>query len=316
MSAGPNQGGVRYLLVDDEAGQRLDNFLFAQFRNLPRSRVYRMVRGGEVRINGGRAKFHSRLKKGDKVRLPPVRLPEAQAPPTELPERLAARLENAIIEEHDDLLVLNKPSGMAVHGGSGLSWGLIEALRVLRGPKLELVHRLDRETSGVLLVARKRSALKVWQQAFRPETKRTLKRYLAMVDGAWPKRVERVQDPLLRFETPTGERRVRVDAAGKPSHTEFTVLKEGGAGTLLQATLKTGRTHQIRVHTASRGHPVLGDDKYGGADSDARSSSLGVPRLALHASQLRVDSAELKADFNAPVPDDLLTLFAKVGFRP
>lgn len=315
MNDRPESGGVRYLLVDDEAGQRLDNFLFAQFRNLPRSRVYRMVRGGEVRINGGRAKFHNRLKKGDKVRLPPVRLPAAQPPPTELPESLAARLEAAVIEETDELLVLNKPSGLAVHGGSGLSWGLIEALRVLRDPKLELVHRLDRETSGVLLVAKKRSALKAWQMAFRPESKTTVKRYLAMVDGPWPRRVQRVQDPLLRFETKTGERRVRVDAAGKTAHTEFKVLREGEAGTLLQATLKTGRTHQIRVHTASRGHPVLGDDKYGGPQADARSKALGVPRLALHAGQLSVASAELAAEFVAPLPEDLLALFAKVGYR-
>ena len=316
MSQIPSSGGVRYLLVDDEAGQRLDNFLFAQFRSLPRSRVYRMVRGGEVRINGGRAKFHTRLKAGDKVRLPPVRLPEAQELPTKLPESLAAKLEASIIEEQDDLLVLNKPSGLAVHGGSGQSWGLIEALRILRGPKLELVHRLDRETSGVLLVARKRSALKAWQQAFRPETKSTVKRYLALVDGPWPNRVQRVQDPLLRYETKSGERRVRVDDSGKPSHTEFAVLSEAPQCTLLQATLKTGRTHQIRVHAASRGHPVLGDDKYGGAGADARSLALGVPRLALHAAQLSVSNADLSANFLAPLPDDLSELFARMGYRP
>ncbi len=316
MSDRPVSGGVRYLLVDDEAGQRLDNFLFAQFRNLPRSRVYRMVRGGEVRINGGRAKFHTRLHRGDKIRLPPVRLPAAQSPPTELPEGLAARLEAAIVEERDDLLVINKPSGLAVHGGSGVSWGLIEALRVLRGPKLELVHRLDRETSGVLLVAKKRSALKLWQQAFRPESRTTQKRYLALVDGPWPRRVVRVQEPLLRFATQTGERRVRVDPSGKPAHTKFEVLHESTAATLVQATLKTGRTHQIRVHAASRGHPVLGDDKYGSAAADLRGKGLGVPRLALHAAQLRVTGSELTGDFVAPVPDDLRELFAKVGYRP
>lgn len=316
MGDTPKGAGVRYLLVEDEAGQRLDNFLFAQFRNLPRSRVYRMVRGGEVRINGGRAKFHTRLKAGDKVRLPPVRLPEAQVLPAELPKSLEAKLETAIIEEHDDLLVLNKPSGLAVHGGSGQSWGLIEALRVLRGPKLELIHRLDRETSGVLLVARKRSALKAWQQAFRPESKSTMKRYLTLVDGPWPSRIQRVQEPLLRYETPNGERRVRVDDAGKASHTEFMVLQTDADCTLLEATLKTGRTHQIRVHTASRGHPVLGDDKYGGAGADARSKALGVPRLALHAAQLKVSSPDFKADFVAPLPEDLQPLFARMGYRP
>jgi len=210
--------------------------------------------------------------------------------------------------------VINKPSGLAVHGGSGLSWGLIEALRVLRGPKLELVHRLDRETSGVLLVAKKRSALKAWQQAFRPESRTTQKRYLALVDGCWPRRIVRVQEPLLRFETRTGERRVRVDPTGKPAHTEFKVVHEGGAATLLQATLKTGRTHQIRVHAASRGHPVLGDDKYGSAEADERGKRLGVPRLALHAAQLRVTGGELKGNFAAPVPSDLNELFVKLGY--
>jgi 23S rRNA pseudouridine955/2504/2580 synthase len=168
----------------------------------------------------------------------------------------------------------------------------------------------------VLLVARKRSVLKAWQQAFRPETKSTVKRYLVMVDGPWPSRVQRVQDPLLRYETDTGERRVRVDDSGKPSHTEFAVLKGGKQCTLLQATLKTGRTHQIRVHAASRGHPVLGDNKYGGAGSDARSQALGVARLALHAAQLSVNNAELSASFVAPLPADLRPLFERVGYTP
>lgn len=306
---------VRLHTITDEAGQRLDNFLFAQFRSLPRSRVYRMVRGGEVRINGGRAKFHTRLKEGDKVRLPPVRLPEATPLPDKLPDGLARTLEAAVIESTDDLLVINKPAGLAVHGGSGLSWGLIEALRVLHGPKLELIHRLDRQTSGVLLIARKRSALKAWQVLFRPETRGTHKQYLALVAGVWPSRVARVQEPLLRYETSSGERRVRIDPAGKPSHTEFEVLSGNSDSTLLQATLKTGRTHQIRVHAAGRGHPVLGDDKYGSSETDALGTALGVPRLALHAARLRVTQPELRADFSAPVPADLLGVFERAGYR-
>lgn len=305
---------VRYR-VTDEAGQRLDNFLFAQFRSLPRSRVYRMVRSGEVRINGGRARFHTRLQAGDEVRLPPVRVPEAVPLPDKLPDGLAARLEAAVIERTPDLLVINKPAGLAVHGGSGLSWGLIEALRVLHGPKLELIHRLDRQTSGVLLIARKRSALKAWQVLFRPETRGTQKDYLALVDGVWPSRVGRVDEPLLRYETPNGERRVRIDPAGKASLTEFVALSEGADCTLLRATLKTGRTHQIRVHAAGRGHPVLGDDKYGGRESDARALNLRVPRLALHAQRLRVSQGDIQADFLAPVPDDLLGPFMQAGYE-
>ena len=306
---------VRHFKVTEEDGQRLDNFLFAQFRSLPRSRVYRMVRSGEVRVNGGRARFHTRLKTGDEVRLPPVRTAESIPLPTKLPESLEQALRSAVIDDSEDLLVINKPAGLAVHGGSGVSWGLIEALRVLHGPRLELIHRLDRETSGVLLVAKKRSALKSWQLLFRPESRQTDKQYLALVDGVWPGRVTRVDEPLLRYERPGGERRVRVDAAGKPSLTEFSVLHGTSDCTLLNAKLKTGRTHQIRVHAASRGHPLLGDDKYGGAEADARSKALDVPRLALHAHRLRVNGGPLAADFIAPLPRDLQRLFSSLGYQ-
>jgi len=310
--AGPQ---VRHYKVTEEEGQRLDNFLFAQFRSLPKSRVYRMVRSGEVRINGGRARFHTRLKAGDQVRLPPVRTPESKAMPQSLPEGLAQALDAAVIEEADDLLVINKPAGLAVHGGSGQSWGLIEALRFMRGPRLELIHRLDRETSGVLLIAKKRSALKAWQLLFRPESRGTDKRYLALVDGVWPARVKQVAEPLLRYERPGGERRVKIDPAGKPSQTDFQILCGTPDATLLQAKLRTGRTHQIRVHAASRGHPVLGDDKYGGAEVDTRAQLMGVPRLGLHATSLRVTEASLSAYFVAPVPEDLAPLFRQVGYR-
>jgi len=311
---------VRHYRVSEEEGQRLDNFLFAQFRSLPKSRVYRMVRSGEVRINGGRARFHTRLKAGDQVRLPPVRTPESIEAPKTLPDGLAQALKASVIEHSDDLLVVNKPAGIAVHGGSGLSWGLIEALRVLYGPRLELIHRLDRETSGVLLVAKKRSVLKAWQLLFRPENRNTNKEYLALVDGVWPARIKQVDEPLLRYEKTKGtqglgERRVKIDSAGKPSQTDFVVLSGTAECTLLQATLRTGRTHQIRVHAASRGHPVLGDDKYGSAGADARAKALGVPRLALHAVRLRVSDPSLSADFMAPVPSDLMPLFSRAGYR-
>jgi len=305
--------GVRYHLVNEEGGQRLDNFLFARFRALPKARVYRMVRSGEVRINGGRAKFHTRLKVGDKVRLPPVRLPAEQQLPATLPDELAEVLTSAVLRETPDLLVINKPAGMAVHGGSGLSWGLIEALRVLRGPRLELIHRLDRQTSGVLLVAKKRSALTHWQALFRPESRGTRKQYLALVDGPWPAAIRVVDEALLRFTTSAGERRVRQDAAGKRAETHFQVVGTGADCSLLRVELKTGRTHQIRVHAASRGHPILGDDKYGGAASDERAKRLGVDRLMLHAARLQANVDGEEVDFTAPLPADLRAVLGTTG---
>jgi 23S rRNA pseudouridine955/2504/2580 synthase len=268
-----------------------------------------MVRSGEVRVNGGRAKVHYRLQLGDDVRLPPVRQ-QLAPPPSVIPAGLAARLTDAILYESDDLLVLNKPSGLAVHGGSGLSFGVIEALRCLRGPRLELIHRLDRETSGVLLIAKTRAALIRWQAAFRPEVGGTSKQYLVLVAGVWAHRHLSVRRSLTKFTAASGERRVRLDQAGKFARTDFQLLAKNADYSLLQASLHTGRTHQIRVHCHAEGHPVLGDDKYGNAAIDALSKRLGVRRLCLHAARLRVRTPAMQESFSAPVPGDIQVLIA------
>ena len=326
------QSAVRHVTIDEQVGQRIDNFLFAQFRKLPRARVYRMVRSGEVRVNGRRVKFHYRLSEGDEVRLPPVA--NVIAPQVaQVPAGLTARLADAVLHEDQDLLVLNKPSGLAVHGGSGLSFGLIEALRSSHGPHIELIHRLDRETSGVLLIAKNRKTLRRWQEQMRPRvvdigqasraegrvdsepgaprwnaSGRTSKQYLVLVQGVWPARVRSVRRALTKFTAASGERRVRCDPQGKSSRTDFQVLAAGTDYSLVQASLHTGRTHQIRVHCQSVDRPVLGDAKYGSAAADAVAKRLGVKRLCLHASRLKADLGGTTQRFSAPVPDDLQRL--------
>lgn len=304
------QPAVRHVIIDDQVGQRIDNFLFAQFRKLPRSRIYRMIRSGEARVNGRRIKFHYRLAAGDKVRVPPVGS-DAPVLPAKVPEGLAQRLAESVVHESNDLLVLNKPSGLAVHGGSGLSYGLIEALRQLHGDHLELIHRLDRETSGVLLVAKNRQTLRRWQSSMRPRVAgggSTSKQYLVLVEGQWPVRVRSVRRALTKFTSASGERRVRCDPAGKPSRTDFQVLAAGADYTLLQASLHSGRTHQIRVHCQSIDRPVLGDAKYGSPAADAVARRLGVRRLCLHAVRLKANHDGIVQRFQAPVPDDLKQL--------
>lgn len=269
------------------AGQRLDNFLMARLRGIPKGKIYRIVRKGEVRVNKGRVKPDTRLQAGDEVRIPPVIKPER--PTSSIPgERVQAVMENAVVFENDELLVVNKPSGIAVHGGSGLSFGLIEVLRAARPEArfLELVHRLDRDTSGLVMVAKKRSALKFLQDELRRREVR--KHYHALVSGHWPGEVSEVSEPLLRYEMPNGERRVRVDEEGKPSLTRYRVLDAWSGYSLVEASPVTGRTHQIRVHCASAGHPIAGDDKYMDAASQRAFRSVGGNRLMLHARSLEV----------------------------
>ena len=284
---------VQTVAVGEAAGQRLDNFLIARLKGVPRSRIYRMVRGGEVRVNGGRAKANQRLVATDRVRIPPHTGTDADAAPAGQGQVAAAVL-GALIHEDDDLIVVNKPSGIAVHGGSGVSAGLIETLRA-REPKgwLELAHRIDRDTSGVLVVAKNRKSLLAWHEAFR--TGRVRKRYDAVVEGQWPAALRTVRSPLKRLTMAGGERRMRVAPDGQPARTDFEVLARGTETTHLRAFPKTGRTHQIRVHTASSGHPILGDDKY--ARGKARNG-----RLLLHASRLRVEMSGAVWDFSAPLP--------------
>jgi 23S rRNA pseudouridine955/2504/2580 synthase len=290
---------VRHYSVDAEsAGQRLDNFLLRELKGVPKTHVYRIIRSGEVRINKGRAQADSRLQDGDLIRVPPIRLSEKieakQAQP--VPAR-----EFPVLFEDPAFIAINKPAGVAVHGGSGVSFGVIEQLRRSRpdAPLLELVHRLDRETSGILLVAKKRSALKALQDQFR--TRETAKTYLALVKGQWPANKKVIDQPLHKYLLPDGERRVRVTSAEDPDGMRsITLVKVLGSVnlpepwrdgnppslSLLAVTIKTGRTHQIRVHLASNGHPIAGDDKYGDFDLNRLLQKNGLKRMFLHAWQL------------------------------
>jgi 23S rRNA pseudouridine955/2504/2580 synthase len=273
---------VRLITIsDEEADQRIDNFLLRICKGVPKSHIYRILRSGEVRVNKGRIDQTYRLQQGDLVRLPPIRLAEATAPQ-------APGLEFSILMEDAHLLVIDKPAGVAVHGGSGVSYGVIEQLRAARPDAkfLELVHRLDRDTSGILLLAKKRSALVNLHEQIREGE--LDKRYLALVHGEWQNARQHVRLPLLRYTTPEGERRVRVQAEGLASHTVFSLVKKVGGYALLEAELKTGRTHQIRVHLASSGFPIVGDDKYGDfglnrALQKADGVRVAIKRMFLHA---------------------------------
>lgn len=240
----------------DEAGQRIDNFLLRICKGVPKSHVYQVLRSGQVRVNKGRVAQTYRLVEGDTVRVPPMRIPERD-------ESRAPATEFQVLLEDDALLIIDKPAGVAVHGGSGVSYGVIEQLRAARPTAkfLELVHRLDRETSGILMLAKKRSALVHLHEQIREG--RLDKRYLALVRGEWLNRRQHVKLPLFKFTAADGERRVRVQSDGMPSHTVFNLLRKYGNYVLLEAELKTGRTHQIRVHLAASGFPIVGDDKYG-----------------------------------------------------
>ncbi len=302
--------GVRLVRVDAGSdGQRVDNFLLRELKGVPKSRIYRLLRKGEVRINKGRAKADTRLQLGDEVRIPPVRMSEEVAAPT-APDTLLQRLERAIVFEDEGLIVVNKPSGLAVHGGSGLSFGLIEALRQMRPDArfLELVHRLDRDTSGLIMVAKKRSALLALHAALRGDG--VDKRYLALVVGVWPKRRQRVEAALEKNTLKSGERVVRVSATGKAALTEFRVVEAFEPATLVEASPITGRTHQIRVHAQFAGHPIAGDEKYCDRDNEARFRELGLRRLFLHAARLTIQWQGQPLTFSAELPAELQQFLA------
>ena len=304
---------VKTLTVDeDSAGQRLDNFLMRHLKGVPKTHVYRIIRSGEVRVNKGRASAEQRVEAGDLVRLPPVRISaqvqakaDAPAPAREFP----------VLMEDEALMAIDKPAGVAVHGGSGVSFGVIEQLRRARpaSTNLELVHRLDRETSGVLLVAKKRSALKNLQDQFRD--RETGKTYLALVLGLWPSNKKVIDSPLFKYTVETGvgegERRVKVvgkdDPNGMRSITLVRVARTVGPYTLLEVTIKTGRTHQIRVHLASQGHPIAGDDKYGDFEHNKLLQKMGLKRMFLHAWQLKFQhpQSHRPVSLQAPLPPEL-----------
>lgn len=303
---------VRFVTIDEgRAGQRLDNFLLTLLKGVPKSRIYKLLRTGEVRVNKGRVKAEYRLAEGDLVRIPPVRVSESEPGPNPALRKIQA-LDDAVLLETDGYIVINKPAGMAVHGGSGVSYGVIEALRALRpdAPFLELVHRLDRDTSGCLLVAKKRSALRAFHEALREKDMDKI--YQALVTGKWSARKLLINAPLLRNELKSGERVVRVHPDGKESQTRFAVLENFPTCTLVEASPLTGRTHQIRVHAAHAGHPLLGDEKYGSDETAALAEQLGLKRLFLHAASLSfVDPASGKAvKVNAPLPEELLSSLA------
>ncbi|MCU7881967.1 MAG: 23S rRNA pseudouridine(955/2504/2580) synthase RluC [Candidatus Thiodiazotropha sp. (ex Lucinoma aequizonata)] len=310
-----NSLSVRFVEVAPEyAGQRIDNFLLRQLKGVPKSHIYRILRKGEVRVNKGRIKAIYKLKAGDSVRIPPVRM-DQQASAPRLSEQLQSSLEHAVVYEDDRLLVLNKPSGMAVHGGSGVSSGIIEAFRVMRPDEnqLELVHRLDRDTSGCLLITKRRSTLRALHELIREN--RVDKRYLALLLGSWRKGRQNVEMPLRKNTLQGGERVVRVDADGKPAQTRFKRLQRFKETTLVEVELITGRTHQIRVHSAWLGYPVLGDTKYGDAEANKRMREMGLRRLFLHAHQIsfRLPSEKRDLTMQTPLPEALEDLLNKLN---
>ena len=300
------QSGVRLVRVDDERdGQRIDNFLLGQLKGAPRSLIYRILRTGEVRVNGKRAKPDTRLAGGDMVRIPPVRLDEP-ADKGEAPAGPMERVAASIVHEDRALLALNKPSGIATHGGSGISFGVIELMRKLRpNEPLELVHRLDRDTSGLLVIAKKRSALTELQRLIREG--RLEKRYLTLLVGEIAPRPFTVDQPLLKSTLQGGERMVRVDREGKESVSHFKRIDLYGGHSYTEVRIDTGRTHQIRVHSQFAGHPVAGDEKYGDKEANKALKQAGLKRLFLHAASLRFALKDGTEPYvlNAPLPDDL-----------
>lgn len=299
---------VNYITVTpNQDGQRIDNFLLARLKGLPRSHLYKLIRDDEIRINKKRCKPHDRVNTGDVVRIAPVRLSVRDEPVVS--DDFARGLLGRVVFENEGLIVLNKPHGLAVHGGSGESFGVIEAMRVATGKKyLELIHRIDKDTSGLLLIAKKRSTLKDLQEQFREKT--IQKSYLCLVVGHVKSDKQIIDQPLLKYTLPSGERRVKIDKQGKPSQTKIEVLArfeiDGRAVSLVRASPLTGRTHQIRVHMASIGHALLGDDKY------LRQPAPSVSRLCLHAWQLNLaGDSDATKQFVADVPSDMANLFPK-----
>jgi 23S rRNA pseudouridine955/2504/2580 synthase len=304
QKSGGRATGVRKVRIDaDAAGQRVDNFLHRELPGVPRGRVYRLLRRGEVRVNGGRVRADYRLTAGDEVRIPPVRLREAGPA---APAGPAAALLEQVLFEDKRLLVVDKPAGLAVHGGSGVSHGVIELLRAARPDlrDLSLVHRLDRETSGCLVVAKKRSALRALHEKFRQGI--VEKNYLALVVGDWQLGEQLIDRPLLVSHRKGGERHVIVSPEGKPAQTRVRLSRTYGKFSLLQCSPLTGRTHQIRVHLQCTGFPIAGDERYGDADVNRRLAALGLPRLFLHAQSISFpDEHGNEQHFTAPLPEEL-----------
>lgn len=309
-SKSSEQPVVRLVEVGAEHdGQRIDNFLLRLCKGVPKSHIYKAIRGGEVRVNKGRISADYRLAAGDTVRVPPLRLPDPGAP------RPVPASEFPVVYEDDAMLVIDKPAGVAVHGGSGVSFGVIEQLRAARPDArfLELVHRLDRETSGLLMVAKKRNALLALHAMLRDGGGR--KHYYALVQGDWVNDRQHIRLPLTKWTTASGERRVRVDTRdGRPAHTIVTLKSRYGGYSLVDAELRTGRTHQIRVHLAASGFPIVGDDKYGTDEVRAEFARRGFGRMFLHAHRLTLPHPLTGAtlELEAPLPKACVQLLQQL----
>lgn len=295
---------VRKVRIDeDRAGQRIDNYLRSQLPGVPKGRVYRLLRRGEVRVNGGRVRAEYKLRVGDEVRIPPVRIDDRGAPP---PASLAADMLGHIVYEDRRLLVINKPSGVAVHGGSGISHGVVELLRHARPDLVDLglVHRIDRETSGCLVMAKRRSALRELHERFREGD--VQKNYLALVAGDWQYGDQLIDVPLLVHNRKGGERHVVVSRKGKEAQTRVSLSRTYGIYSLLLCAPLTGRTHQIRVHLQHAGHPIVGDERYGDEAVNREARKLGLKRLFLHAQSIAfADDSGNELHFTAPLAEDL-----------
>lgn len=297
-------------VTDGESGQRIDNFLLKRAPGVPKSHVYKLIRSGQVRVDGGRVKPTRKLASGEQVRIPPMRVAVRES--VRVPDGLAEAVAAAIVVEHDDFLLVNKPAGLAVHAGSGLAFGAIDALRQVRKePTLELAHRLDRGTSGALLVARGVGPARAFKSLFRERL--VDKRYRALVDGGWPPDVTEVALPLASNVEHAGERRVVVSAEGQSARSHFAVAEAfGELASEVEVVIETGRTHQIRVHAQASGHPLIGDERYGDNRSNTRFKRLGVSRLCLHAEHVGFSWKGERHDFRVPVDANWQTLRASL----
>lgn len=303
---------VQFISIsDEESGQRVDNFLMRTLSGVPKTRIYKAIRKGEVRVNKGRVKPENKLKAGDLIRIPPLDVAESDAPAA-IPDRWFKRISQSVVYEDNNLIVLNKPTGLAVHGGSGVNFGLIESLRQIYPQQryLELVHRLDRDTSGLIMVAKRASTLRALHQLLRGDG--VDKRYLALVHGKWPSHRVRVEASLEKSGLSSGERIVRVSVDGRRSVTDFRVLERFSGATLIEAKPITGRTHQIRVHAQHAGHPIMSDPKYANEDQLGEAKAIGLKRLFLHAYRLSFKLDGKQYEFEAPMDAELKQVCAAI----
>ena len=297
-----------------QLNQRLDNFLFKRLDDVPRTRIYRIIRKGEVRVNKKRRKPDYKLQIGDLVRIPPLHQAQEKPLKSRPPKALLGRLEQAVIFENKDILILDKPAGLAVHAGSGVDYGVIDAMRMLYPQtEIELVHRLDRDTSGCLLLAKHRQALLAMQTLL--QENRLSKNYIAVVQGNWPRELTEIRLPLKKFHLPNGERRVQVDDAGKPALSRVRLLRGGERYSIIRVELVTGRTHQIRVHCQAQGHAIAGDGKYGDNEFNRSMRQRNIKRLMLHAASLELPFCDYTSEvvINAPLPTEFERLLGEAS---